>query len=432
LPSFDRKRRLDTTLGGPICAVLNLLARVLGALLGRDHSLRTPPRRILVIKLVGLGSIVHATLLLRALKTRYPNASLAFLCFSEAQALVERLPDVDEVTALDDSTYPRLLISTLRWLAGLRRRPVDLVIDLEVHSKFSTILATLTCARDRAGYYLVTTRFRDGLYTHLVFCNRLRHIQEAYRQLGRSVGATPQVGQPLPARIEDEERTRVGELMREWGGAGRRLLVVNVNAGELCLERRWPPEQFAEVMAQFAARPEALIVMTGSPTEAEYTNSVHQLLPPELRERVVMAAGRLSFGEFLALLERADVLLSNDTGPLHFAVALGIRTVSLWGPVPPETYGPLTGEHRVHSARVYCSPCLHWADEPPCAGANVCMQQIDWRAVARDVAELLGLELVLPEPAEPTEAEPALIEGYVQRKSAARPAEPEPAPNEEP
>jgi ADP-heptose:LPS heptosyltransferase len=419
LPSFDRKRRLDTTLGGPICAVLNLLARLLGALLGRDHSLRTPPRRILVIKVVGLGSIVHSTLLLRALKTRYPDASLAFLCFSEAQALVERLPDVDEVTALDDSTYLRLLISTLRWLSGLRRRPVDLVIDLEVHSKFSTILATLTCARDRAGHYLVTARFRDGLYTHLVFCNRLRHVQEAYRQLGRSVGATPQVGQPLAPRIEDDDRTRLGEL-------------VNVNAGELCLERRWPPEQFAELMARFAARPEVLIVMSGSPAEAEYTNSVHQLLPPELRERVVMAAGRLSFGEFLALLERADVLLSNDTGPLHLAVALGVPTVSLWGPVPPETYGPLTGEHRVHWARVYCSPCLHWADEPPCAGANVCMKRIEWRAVARDVAELLGLELALPEPARPTEAEPTLIEGYVQRKSAAKPAEPEPTPNDEP
>ncbi|MCE5216640.1 hypothetical protein LLH03_06365, partial [bacterium] len=195
---LQQQRRMDTLIGAPLCGLLNALARVLGAILRRDHSLKTPPRRILVIKLVGLGSIIHATHLLQALRERYPDSHLAFLCFRSTRPLVERLPQIDEVLTLDDSTYGRLLTTVLGWLLHVWRHPYQLVIDLEVHSKFSTILSTLTCARDRAGFYLITTRFRQGIYTHLVYENRLRHTQEAYRQLGRALGLTVKVGQPLP------------------------------------------------------------------------------------------------------------------------------------------------------------------------------------------------------------------------------------------
>jgi ADP-heptose:LPS heptosyltransferase len=315
MPTLAGKRRLDTTLGGPICAVLNVFVRLLGILLRRDHSLQTAPRRVLVIKLVGLGSIIHATPLLRAVREKWPHAPIDFLCFREVEALVCRLRDVDEVVALDDSTYLRLFFSVLRFLwRNLWCRP-DLVIDLEVHSKFSTILSTLTAARDRAGFDLITVRFRRWLYTHRVYYNRLRHVQEAYQALGWALGLNPQVGRPMPPQITEEEHAAAARLVEEWGAKGRKLVLVNVNAGELCLERRWPPESFARLIEFFAACPDVQVAVTGSPTEQAYVESVRELIAPDLRPRVPNVAGRITFGEYLALLARATAVVTNDSGP---------------------------------------------------------------------------------------------------------------------
>jgi len=402
-----------------VCAVLNVMARVLGALLHRDHSLADPPRRILVIKLVGLGSIIQSTQLLAAVKEKYPESRLIFLCFREVVPLVERLPDVDEISVLDDSTYLRLLLGVLRFVFGVGRRRPDLVIDLEVHSEFSTVLSTLTCARDRAGFYLITARSRRGLYTHLMYYNQLRHVQEAYRQLGRALGAQPAVGRPVAPEITDTDREAVDELLARWALGGRKLLLVNPNAGELCPERRWEADKFARVMEEFAAREEVLVATIGSPAEREYNESVRQLVRASLRERIMNTAGILSLGELLALLERAAVLLTNDSGPLHLAAALGTPTVSLWGPETPDTFRPLTGSHRVIWAAPYCSPCIHRVDEPPCGGDNICMKRIGWGKVATQVAELLGCPLELEEVHEEASAdEDEVVEGYVQRKSA--------------
>lgn len=415
---LQQQRRMDTLVGAPLCALLNVLVRVLDVLLRRDPSLKTPPRRILVIKLVGLGSIIHATHLLQALRERYPDSHLAFLCFRSTRALVERLPQVDEVLTLDDSTYGRLLITVLRWLAHVWRHPYQLVIDLEVHSKFSTILSTLTCARSRAGFYLITTRFRQGIYTHLVYENRLRHTQEAYRQLGRALGLTVKVGQPLPPRLTQQERDEANAFLESEGADGKKLLIVNVNAGELCLERRWSPESFARVIEVFASRDDVLVVMTGAPSERDYTESVRRLIDASLRNRVANAAGLHTFGAFLALLERADAMLTNDSGPLHLATSFGTPTVSLWGPETPAAFQPLEGSYRVFCAEAYCSPCVHRVDAPPCDGNNLCLQLIEWPQVALAVAELLGVSITLPEVAPQAPHPHPWVVGMVLRASA--------------
>lgn len=418
MSSLAQKRRLDTLIGGPITAVLNLLARLLGATLSRDHSLRTPPRRILLIKLIGQGSVVQETNMIRALRREHPEATICFLCFPEVKPLATRLEDVDEVIVLDESSYLRLAWTVLRFVGRSWSLRPDLVVDLEVFSKFSTILATLTLARDRAGYYLSTTRFRRGLCTHLVYYNRMRHVQEAYRQLGRALGVEPEVGQPVMPRVSREEHAEAARLLEEAALGGRKLLLVNVNAGELMLERRWPAESFARVIEAFARREDVLVVMTGSPGERDYTESVRALLPEDLRERVVNSAGRTSYGGFLALLSRADVVLTNDSGPMNLGWAMGAATVTLWGPGLPVSYRPLTGRHHVLVAETYCSPCIYFVDELPCAGANVCMQRIRVAEVVAAVADLLEVEVAAPEEEEPQAPAYAATEGYLVRVSA--------------
>lgn len=396
LATLNQKRQLDSLVGVPLCAVLGVLTRAAGFLARRDHSLRRSPDRILFIKLVGQGSIINCTHLLRAAKDRWPLAELHFVSFAEVRPLLDRIPEIDRLHTLDDRSYLRLLFSTLAFLFNSWRLGFDLVVDLEVHSKCSTALSTLTGANDRAGYFLDTTLFRRTLYTHLVFYNRLTHIQEAYRQLGRAVCLEPGVGKPPAPVIPQGERDAVSGLLDEWGCAGRKVLLVNVNAGELCLERRWPGERFARLIGLLAAREDVRVILTGSPAEAEYVESVRGLVEPELRESVVNSAGQTTYGQFLALLEAGELLLTGDTGPMHLAASVGTATVSLWGPTLPCVFQPPGDEHRAIRHGAYCSPCIGWVPAPPCAGRNVCMDKIGVGEVALMVGEALGIALEIP------------------------------------
>lgn len=389
-PSFAAKRRLDLLLGEPLCVVLNLLARLLGRILRRDHTVGPDLRCIYVVKLVGLGSVVNATPLLRALRTRFADARLVFVGFEGLAPLLKRLPEVDECVLLRDRRLGLLVCDTLRLAARAWRERPELVLDLEVHSRASTVLTTLTAARNRAGFVHSTAMFRQGLYTHLLYFNRWAHIVDCYLQLGRLLGATgDNAALTRPELCEADRREADEWLAAHQIAADGAFVAVNPNVGELCEERRWPPERFARASEELVALGHGPLVLIGAPSEAAQNEHVLAALGDETRAHVHQAAGRLSLGGTLALLSRARLLLTNDSGPLHLAAALGVPTVSLWGPGLPQTFEPREGRHRVVYRPVYCSPCLYMVDSVPCQGNNVCMQGIGWPGVVRAVLELL-------------------------------------------
>ena len=123
---------------------------------------------------------------------------------------------------------------------------------------------------------------------------------------------------------------------------------------------------------------------------------------------VVDTSGKLSLGELFALIKSAACVVTNDTGPMHFAIALDRPTVCLFGPVSPEHYGVRKSNVEMIYHPVYCSPCAHEIDLPPCGGNNVCMQMIQigevLAAVERRMQNLpalprhRGLEVLYQEP----------------------------------
>jgi ADP-heptose:LPS heptosyltransferase len=150
---------------------------------------------------------------------------------------------------------------------------------------------------------------------------------------------------------------------------------VNPNASELCLERRWMPERFAQVVdALLDERPELLAVFVGSPSEVAFTQSVVDLC--RHRGRALNLAGRLGLRELAEALREARLFLTNDSGPLHLATLTGTPTVALFGPETPSLYGPVGANQRVFYAGVYCSPCLNVynAKTATCNGDNICLK----------------------------------------------------------
>jgi ADP-heptose:LPS heptosyltransferase len=390
--TFRQRILLDRLVAIPLCLACDALARVIGWILRRDHSI-TPEttHQIVVAKLVGMGSILQATPLLRALKQRFPKARVTFLTLEGNRCLVERLENVDEVLCLDDRGALVMFWTTLTTLFSLIRRRVDHYFDLEIYSGFASLLALFSLARNRLGFYRHSNRAKKGNFTLLVYFNTRMPVRRTYLQLGRvagvPIGSDDRLG---TIRIHPEDRLSLQQKLSALGlETGSRYTLVNPNASDLLIERRWPEGHVLQALTHLATNGHK-VVLLGSPSEAPFVQSLHSRLPEPVRERVFNTAGRLTLGEAFALIEGAACVLTNDTGPMHMAFALGRPTVCLFGPVDPMHYG-MDGPNIVTLyAPVPCSPCVHEIDEPPCRGNNVCMQRLMPELVVAQVLALLA------------------------------------------
>jgi ADP-heptose:LPS heptosyltransferase len=373
-----QKVLIDRLIGVPAAWGLNLAARSLARVVHRSHDTSAASvRNIVVAKLLGMGSIVQATPLLRGLKQAYPGARLHFLTTTANRPLVERLPSVDRGLYLDDRVPAALARDTLAAVRALAGEGIDLYFDLEVYSAASSCLSLLSMARNRFGLYRHSARFKRNLFTHLLYFNVTMPINEIYLQLLHATGAAGPFSTDLERiAVGDDDRAGLGAALAKAGvDLGGGYVAVNPNASDLLLERRWPPGHFKRLLELLVDRGERPVLI-GAPSERPYAEEIWHSLSAAARARTFNSAGLLSLGQLFALIDGARCLITNDTGPMHVAFSLRRPTVCLFGPGSPEHYGVDRDDVQILYKGVFCSPCIYETDEPPCAGHNVCMQWI--------------------------------------------------------
>lgn len=421
---------IDHYLGGPISWLLNILAQIVALFWQRNHSLNSPPQTILFLKFMGLGSIARSACLLQAAREKYPAAKIYFVTFPRCASLPPLYPQVDQTRVIRDNNIFVLAIDIICFLLWSWKTSIDLVIDLEVHSKFSSILSTLTLAQDRAGFATVTSRFRRGLYTHLVFWNPIHHVDTAYEQLGKALGF-PARRQIVAPKISQDASTELNLCLEKLGVPQNTIFLgINPHTSELRLERRWPVKHFANLASALSGQPGLTIFLLGSAAERAHNEALlSQIIGP--KQTIFNMAGLLSFEAYLCLLSKLKLLLTNDSAPLHLAEALSVRTISLWGPTAPNHLAPQSEGHLTIYKPIYCSPCTHTTDIPPCGGDNQCLKQITWQEVTNTISKQLALPLivdagVLRDSHHTTNSYP--VHGYWEKASVPRACRNEPCP----
>ncbi len=387
-------RWIDHWVGLPLCFVLAILVWVVRRILPKRRREISGNGTLVVLKFFGLGSIMQATPLLRAIRQQYPSARLAFVTFQANAGLLRRLRVCDELRIIRTDAPRHFVLDTLRQIIWLRRHRVEAVLDLEFFSKFSTLMAFLSGAHIRVGFHL-NDFWRYTLVTHPVYFNYYRHITDVYQQMAARIGVT--ITDTQLSRIDPGEAARQSaeRFLREHGWSpGIPLLGVNVNAGDMSLERRWPLERFAVLIhALLDRRPDLRVLLTGSPDEKEYVESIRVHIPPAVHDRIIVSAGSWSLDEFVAALPLLSAYVTNDSGPMHLAASEGVPVVSLWGPGRPDFYAPRTPAHRAVYADYPCSPCLYmftafegmWCDHEAW-----CMQAIQPGVVVEAVEGVLA------------------------------------------
>lgn len=371
-------RMIDLYAGSVICLLLEAYEKI-RRLFANSASRPSDIKKILITKYLGMGSILLATPMLKALKKNLPQSKITFLTFNSNAGFTRQIPLIDEVISIRTSSFYIFAFDLIKTLFKIRREKYDIVFDLEFFARFSTIVSYISNAKSKIGYYLPKL-WRGNLLTYPVHFNPYKHVTEIFAAQLNPIGITVDDYTLTPPVVNNNKLSQISLLLKEKGiKDGEFIISVNVNASDLSIERRWPKESFVELItAVLEIKDNAKIILVGSKNEAAYVKEVYSLFPQRFADRIINLAGNLDIDQFIALLKGSDLFITNDSGPLHIAASLGTSTVSFFGPESPSLYGPPADKSRVFYAGIYCSPCLNVynAKTAMCGGNNICMKEI--------------------------------------------------------
>jgi ADP-heptose:LPS heptosyltransferase len=406
----DLMRAIDYWVGIPLVLILTLVSRV-QRFIGLATSPAGRPRNILFIQLAEMGTMVVAYPALRKARELHPDATLHFLCFTHIRPSVEMLAIIpsENIITVEAHSAVSLARDTLRFLWLARRRRLDTVINTEAFVRYSSLLSYLSGACRRVGFHRFNQEgaYAGDLLTHKVLHNGHIHAAHTFLDLVHALDAPPdQV--PLVKRPRTIDCLEVPKISTDASAAAgiwrklrainadigptRKLLVINPNASDKFPMRRWPLESFTELARRLLEDPEVFVLITGVAGEKPDAQSMcAQLGSP----RALDLTGQTTMMELLHLFDLSRVLVTNDSGPAHFAALTRIHEVVIFGPETPDRYRPLTSKSDVVHTGYTCSPCIGPLNQrrSPC-NDNLCLKSLgveDVAALVRSRLEVLRL-----------------------------------------
>jgi ADP-heptose:LPS heptosyltransferase len=400
--NVDTMRKIDYYAGVPLCLLVSATLKV--GRLFRSWR-RVTPKKVLFVELSEMGSAILVDPAMR--KMQCEGAELYFVIFSKNAPSLRLLGTVPEenVFRINESGLVPLALTTLKFLWWTRKQGIDTVIDLELFSRYSALLTGLSGAANRIGYHAFHNEglYRGDMLTHKVAYNPHMHIAKNFIAL---VNTALSDKEELPysksliadreivlqkVSFSDEELAPMQQRVREdypgYDPQQHRLVLINPNASELLVQRRWMPERYSSLMQRILADyPDVLVLITGAPTEREEAEGLKQAVASD---RCINFAGRVKFSELTRLYSIATLMVSNDSGPGHFSAVTEMPTFVLFGPETPALYGSLGNSTPIY-AGLACSPCVSAANhrKTPCVD-NVCLQVITVEQVFDTVRPVL-------------------------------------------
>ena len=338
--------------------------------------------RCLVIQTAYLGDVVLTVPLLMILRDSPRVSWLGALLSPPGPELVLGQGIVDEIIAYDKRGGDSGVRGLLRAVREVRRLRPD--VALIPHRSFrSALLAALAGVPRRVGFDVSGGR---ALLTERLSYRSGKHEVERVAGLAVLMGIELPGGRlPFALRPPEGTESRLTAALVERGVRGDAGLIV-VAPGSRWATKRWPPGAFARAADELARETAATTVLVGSDADREVCASVRELMDTV----AVDLSGGLPLGRLIALVKRAQLVLSNDSAVAHVAAATGTPVVAIFGPtVPAQGYAPYTDCARVVETELECRPCgPHGSDRCP-RGDSVCMESLHASSVVAAALEVL-------------------------------------------
>lgn len=343
-------------------------------------------KKILIIAIRAIGDMVLITPVIESIKNSYPHIELSLLIDSSCIAVFKNNPKIDRLYLIDrERSVP--LLKKIKENRSLFRhlRGCDIAIDLFSRGPRGALISFLSGAPYRVG------DVSRGGVKNICYNLRLRvpqdkHLVEQKLWMMKSIGIENIITK-LKLYISEEEKEFAKEFFLSKGLIPGKDLLVGLFPGSGWINRNWPPERFAMLGDILQDKFDSRVILFGGERDRDVVEGVAELM----RRKPFVFESAPSLRNSILFMNECDIFVSNDTGPMHIAVALGIPTVCLYGPGDRTLYGPWGNNALVVCKGLDCSPCPPFNDY---CKDNKCMKLIEVDEVLEEINHLLRKELI--------------------------------------
>ncbi|MDO8488776.1 MAG: glycosyltransferase family 9 protein [Candidatus Omnitrophota bacterium] len=360
----------------------------------------------------------------KALKDRYPDCFIGYWCNERVGELLAGNPGINKAFPLSRGDIKRVYkglkggAALISLIGQIRRERFDIAFDFSLDSRYG-LWSKLAGIKKRVGFdykgrgRFLTDKVRLAGYSgrHVVEYNLdlLRIIDIDTSSPGLDKADNSRTGRgcaPYSLEVSEENHIKARNILKEYGAAATDLLIGvapggGASWGKDAVYKQWPAEKFAEVANKVAKKLNAKVVLLGSAEEkplAEIVEKMGQTQSAHDRRDgsdpifpIIDLTGKLSLKELAAVISELKILICNDGGPLHMAAALGVKTVSMFGPVDEKVYGPYPpdAKHIVVKKDLPCRPCYKDFKFTSCLNNRKCLEEITVDEVFEKAKQLI-------------------------------------------
>jgi heptosyltransferase-2 len=338
--------------------------------------------KILIVRFSSLGDIILTTPVIGALSAQFPGSKISFLTKTRYADLLRNDPRISHLIEFDPTGRHKGLSGFRRLIADLRSCDFDLLVDLHANLRSffvrylaKSVLKLKYRKRWWSRFSMVHFKFLKTKVVHTTDCylDVLRKIQVEIPKEDPSIYLGP----------EDVEFSDHFLLERN----------VKKHPGAKWETKRWDKEKFTEACRTLIDKLNCRILLFGNAGEEKLVDDIKRDLP---EEKLILAVG-LPLGRFMSLIKRCDCLITNDSGPMHMASALGVPVVAIFGPTHPKLgFAPMGSSDVVLCADVKCSPCSLHGEKRCSKKSRFCMDLIQPEMVAEAVERILEKKSSFP------------------------------------
>lgn len=314
-------------------------------------------KKILFISLSNIGDIILTTPVLRVLAENFPDARMDIMVGPNGTELFKKHPAVFKVITYDKHIS---MSDKKRLIRRLRNIKYDLIVDM----------------RNSLFPFLVGARYKTSPIQ--VPSKTIGHKKQQHLRKLSSIGLGVKDA-PFYIHISQEDRGYIERIIRDLD---RDRLIVAISPGAKSEIKKWPKGNYIELKDRLIKQLNAQIIMIGDHTDS--------LLIKDIvisdRNNIIDLSGRTTLCQLASLLEYCDLLITNDSAPLHIAGAVEAKVLAIFGPTDPRLYGPTGRKDRIIREKLSCSPC----GKAQCEFEHECMRHVKVDKVFQAAKEILG------------------------------------------
>jgi heptosyltransferase-3 len=308
----------------------------------------------LLIQLGDIGDVILSLPCIETLRENYPEANIVVAVREKAGELMEGCKWIQCVVSIHKKKRPLLkaIAYQLSFFSQIRKYRFDLAIDLRTGTR-GAFLAFFSGARQRVGFYADENLSRNWLFTHLVDTKNMpeKHMSDYYLSLLTSYRLKPAISKPR-LEVSDEKKRQAFKLLRD-NGVSMDKPIVAVHPFSLWDYKEWGIEKYKKVVNWITSKKRVAVVIIGSTDERE--RAAH--IVSANRYNTFNVTGKTSLALLTGVLNYCSFFVGGDSAGMHLAAAVGVPTVSIFGPTSPESWAPRGDTHRVVQKSLSCVPC---------------------------------------------------------------------------